>query len=180
MCKSRSIATASLFAFSAITSFLSSEMWYRYGSFSSYCRVVPYLQCYYASLAVSNAAQDYWKCYIKVVTWMCSGFYWYICTLPWALHALRIMCIYQSNPSLPCYNLLIHICMCMFVCVCVTGYWKTDWNVTPGLFHFIGPADSHTHTLLVLTGLVDWSAFQELVLPTMWSHNWDNEAHGGH
>ena len=35
------------------------------------------------------------------------------------------------------------------VCVCVTGYWKTDWNVTPGLFHFISPADSHTHTLPV-------------------------------
>ena len=31
----------------------------------------------------------------------------------------------------------------------VTGYWKTDRNVTFGLFHFIGPADSHTHTLPV-------------------------------
>ena len=31
----------------------------------------------------------------------------------------------------------------------VTGYWKTDQNVTLGLFHFIGPADSYTHTLPV-------------------------------
>ena len=29
----------------------------------------------------------------------------------------------------------------------VTGYWKTDQIVTLGLFHFIGPADSYTHTL---------------------------------
>ena len=31
----------------------------------------------------------------------------------------------------------------------VTGYWKTDRIVTLGLFHFIGPADSYTHTLPV-------------------------------
>ena len=29
----------------------------------------------------------------------------------------------------------------------VTGYWKTDQNVTLGPFHFIGPADRYTHTL---------------------------------
>ena len=28
--------------------------------------VVPYLQCCYASLATSNAAHDYWKCYTKL------------------------------------------------------------------------------------------------------------------
>ena len=31
----------------------------------------------------------------------------------------------------------------------VTEYWKTDQNVTLGLFCFIDPADSHTHTLPV-------------------------------
>ena len=31
----------------------------------------------------------------------------------------------------------------------VTGYWKTDRIVTIGLLHFIAPANSHTHTLLV-------------------------------
>ena len=29
----------------------------------------------------------------------------------------------------------------------VTGYWKTDDNVTFGQLLFIGPANSHTHTL---------------------------------
>ena len=27
----------------------------------------------------------------------------------------------------------------------VTGFWKTDQIVTLGLFHFIGPANGHTH-----------------------------------
>ena len=32
----------------------------------------------------------------------------------------------------------------------VTGYWKTDHNVTLGQLHFIGPTtNSHTHTLPV-------------------------------
>ena len=31
----------------------------------------------------------------------------------------------------------------------VTGYWKTDHNVTLGLLLFIGPVNSHTHTLPV-------------------------------
>ena len=29
----------------------------------------------------------------------------------------------------------------------VTGYWKTDHNVTLGQLNFIGPANSHTHAL---------------------------------
>ena len=29
----------------------------------------------------------------------------------------------------------------------VTGYWKTDHNVTLGRLHFIGPANGHTHPL---------------------------------
>ena len=32
-------------------------------------------------------------------------------------------------------------------CTYVTGYWKTDHNVTLGQLHFIGPANSHTHAL---------------------------------
>ena len=38
----------------------------------------------------------------------------------------------------------------------VTGYWKTDHNVTHGQLHFIGPANSHTHALSMhccITGL---------------------------
>ena len=29
----------------------------------------------------------------------------------------------------------------------VTGFWKTNQNVTLGQLHFFGPANSHTHTL---------------------------------
>ena len=29
----------------------------------------------------------------------------------------------------------------------MTGYWKTDHNVTFGQLHFIGPVNSHTHAL---------------------------------
>ena len=29
----------------------------------------------------------------------------------------------------------------------MTGYWKTDPNVTLAQLHFISPANSHTHTL---------------------------------
>ena len=35
----------------------------------------------------------------------------------------------------------------MYVCIYVTGFWKTDQNVTLGQLHFLGPANSHTHTL---------------------------------
>ena len=38
----------------------------------------------------------------------------------------------------------------------VTGYWKTDCNVTLGQLHFIVPANSHTHALSMhccITGL---------------------------
>ena len=29
----------------------------------------------------------------------------------------------------------------------VTGFWKTEQNVTLGLFDFTAPTDSYTHTL---------------------------------
>ena len=47
----------------------------------------------------------------------------------------------------------------------VTGFMKTDWIVTLGLFYFIGPANGYMSTLVHYTyavplpGLVDWSAF---------------------
>ena len=31
----------------------------------------------------------------------------------------------------------------------VTGFWKTDQNITLDLFHFIGPANAYTHTLSI-------------------------------
>ena len=38
----------------------------------------------------------------------------------------------------------------------------------------------HCPCTVALTGLADWSAYLELVLLTMSSHDWDNGAHGGH
>ena len=58
----------------------------------------------------------------------------------------------------------------MHTYVYVTGFRKTDRNVTLGLFNFIVPANSHTHTVPVycgIPGLADWSAFLEQVLLTI-------------
>ena len=50
-----------------------------------------------------------------------------------------------------------------FIIIYVTGFWKTDQIVTLDLFHFIGPANGHTHTLHIhsvitrLGGLVCFS-----------------------
>ena len=44
------------------------------------------------------------------------------------------------------------LCVCgclMYVHKYVTGFWKTNQNVTLGLFHFIAPAKSHIHPLPV-------------------------------
>ena len=40
------------------------------------------------------------------------------------------------------------------VCTYVTGFWKTDQIVTLGLFHFIGPANSYSHTLHIHTAII--------------------------
>ena len=42
------------------------------------------------------------------------------------------------------YNNKFHV---WNIIIYVTGYWKTDHNVTHGQLHFIGPANSHTHAL---------------------------------
>ena len=53
----------------------------------------------------------------------------------------------------------------------VTGFWKTDQIVTLGLYiPFIGPTNGCTRTLHIhsaVSGLVDWSAFLEPLLPTL-------------
>ena len=35
----------------------------------------------------------------------------------------------------------------------VTGFWKTDRNVKLGVFDFIFPANSYTHTLPIHSGI---------------------------
>ena len=42
----------------------------------------------------------------------------------------------------------VHNTTRIFANMWLDSYWKTDWNITLGLFYFIGPADNHTHTLL--------------------------------
>ena len=58
--KSQSITTASLFVFSAIASCFPQLLKRDTDTVASY-GVVPYLQCCYASLVMSNAVHDYWK-----------------------------------------------------------------------------------------------------------------------
>ena len=41
----------------------------------------------------------------------------------------------------------MHCYSYMHITIIVTGYWKTDHNVTLGQLHFICPANSHTHAL---------------------------------
>ena len=36
----------------------------------------------------------------------------------------------------------------------VIGFWKTEQNVTLGLFYFITPADSYTHTPPMYSGII--------------------------
>ena len=52
----------------------------------------------------------------------------------------------------------------------VTGFANTDRNVTLGQLHLLVQLIAtliHYPCTVVLMGLVDWSAFLELVLPTM-------------
>ena len=83
---------------------------------------------------------------------------WYVCTR-----------VYNRRVY---YTLLVCICVCLSIIelnehlihsyvyslgytsmqiprAYVTGFWTTNWNVILGLFHFIAPANSHTHTLPV-------------------------------
>ena len=89
---------------------------------------VSYLQHRYDWIVTSNAVHNYWKCYINVVTWTCSGFYWYICTLSWTSHALVSHAYISLNLPLSCYNILMHVCMyihmytCMHVCMYIFMY----------------------------------------------------------
>ena len=51
---------------------------------------------------------------------------------------------FHKNLYVKCSSLHVAI-MHITHAVYLTGYWKTDDNVTLGQLHFIGPANSHTH-----------------------------------
>ena len=61
----------------------------------------------------------------------------------------------------------------------VTGFWKTDRIVTLGLFHFIGPANGHSHTLHIHSaitrhgGLVCFSRASFADPVNSWLRQWD-------
>ena len=70
----------------------------------------------------------------------------------------------------------------------VTRFWKTDWIVTLGLFHFIGPADGYTCTLHIhsaitrLGWLVCFSRVSFADPVNSWLRQWDpwRVLHGRH
>ena len=70
----------------------------------------------------------------------------------------------------------------------VTGFWKTDRNVTLGLFHFIGPANGYTHTLHIHTAIIrlGWLVcFSRVTFAdpvNSWLEQWDpwRALHGRH
>ena len=56
------------------------------------------------------------------------------------------------------------------IIIIVTGFWKTDRNVTLGIFHLLAQLMAtliHYTFSLPLSGLVDRSAFLERLLPTL-------------
>ena len=96
-----------------------------------------------------------------------------ICLVKPSVHCQRLVCAQFLEVTLSrkssvivcvkdkCVHVHTLVCarMCLCLCVCVlcvsrslytiyvTGFWKTDRNVTPGQLLFIGPVNSHTHTL---------------------------------
>ena len=78
------------------------------------------------------------------------------------------------------YQLYVYIKQCHNCHSYVTGFWKTNRNVTLGQLHFPGPANSHTHTLSMhccntrLSCLVVWFSradFADHVKPRL--RQWD-------
>ena len=65
----------------------------------------------------------------------------------------------------------------------VTGFWKTDWIVTLGLFYFIGPANVYTYTLHIHSAItrLGWlvcfsrASFANPVIS--WLRQWDSWGH---
>ena len=73
--------------------------------------------------------------------YICKSLIYYIRVMDNVLLPISIVNLTNFPPTkLSCYT------------VYVTGFWKTDRNVTLGLFHFIGPANAYTHTLHIRNG----------------------------
>ena len=59
--------------------------------------------------STTHQAGEVWRCYINVITRTCSGFTDISALSLGRCTAFGVMRIYQSNPSRPCYNILIYI-----------------------------------------------------------------------
>ena len=75
------------------------------------------------------------------------------------IYVCMYVCVYIYMYIIIIYNIIyiyvfMYIYVCMYIYIYVTGFWKTDRNVTLGLFHFIGPANAYTHTLHIRTAII--------------------------
>ena len=70
-----------------------------------------------------------------------------------------IICVYVCV----CVYMYVCVLVCACMCTCVTVFWKTDQIVTQGLFHYIGPANSYTHTLPIHSAItrLDWLVWRD-------------------
>ena len=64
-----------------------------------------------------------------------------VCETQICAHTHTHMCVHA------CVYVCVRVCSASLCTPYVTGFWKTDRNVTPGQLLFIGPANSHTYTL---------------------------------
>ena len=82
-----------------------SETWNHYGS------VLSHSTLHVIWVVMNNATHNHWKCFIKLVTWTCWGFYWSICTLPQCSTPLGIVHIsIKPLTALSYINVHIHLC----------------------------------------------------------------------
>ena len=113
--------------------------------------------------------------YVCVCMCVCMSVCMYVClSVCLCMYVCVCMCVCMSVCMYVCMYVCLSVCLyvCMFVCMCVcmcicmsvcvsvcvyvcvkgeaiyvTGFWKTNRNVTLGQLYFLGPANSHTHTL---------------------------------
>ena len=130
ICKSWPIAVALLSTFSTIA-YLFLSFWKVYDTdmVASY-HIVPFMQCYCASVITSNAVHDYWKCYINIVNMDVLGV---LLIYPHSPSTLDIVRTYQPNPSQPCNTIIllmyirayVHIRIHVYISYCIKYSYKS-------------------------------------------------------
>ena len=98
----------------------------------------------------------------------------------------KALCMHVYNPF--CINHYAIMYNMNTLLIYVTGFWKTDWIATLGLFHYIGPANGYTCTLHIqsaitrLGWLVCFSRASFANPVNSWLRQWDplGVLHGRH